>query len=731
MNITLADFQLKAINQLMEAMENEKREIVLKSCTGSGKTIILTHFIDEYCKSYSNIVFVWLTPGRGELEEQSKAKMDKYIHGSQTKLLSDIMTSGFEENDACFINWEKLTKKDNNALKDSEHTNFLEHIQKALDRGLKFNIIVDESHTNDTIKANDILGYFQTHKIIRSSATPIEYRDAEMIEIPEEDVIAAGLIKKVLIINENFKKDIHVDNQIDYLIEKALQKQRDLHSILLNSGVDINPLIIVQIPNNSEILQDQVERYFESKVITYENGMLAVRLSGKHENLDDIEKPNAKPIAIIIKQSVAVGWDCPRAYILVKLRDNMSETFEIQTIGRIRRMPEAKHYDNELLDSCYLYTLDERFTEGVKMHLGKGALDAMKLYLKEQYKKIKLISEKRSGITIVRDSKETLKVIYDYFKQIYKITDNTEKNKKIFEAYGFIFGTDIIIHTKTGEIETFSQSEINKLSKVNIHTQTGTHEMGRQYHHNVAEIGLKINLAYHLMNTIIRRLFDKNTKHANKILLLETREVYAFIINNQDLLKDTILSAMSAIITDRPVMTPAHVAEKDFYIPQECMFTYDGRAKAQYIMAKNVYKGYLSSAEIRSDSEKSFEKFCETRDNIEWVHKNGDKGDEYFSVVYEDNFGKQRVFYPDYIVGTNSGIWVIETKGGFTKTGKSEDIDIFSPRKFEVLIEYLRKYNLNGGFVREDKQSQELCICTDEFNDNIKSNNWRVLKEIL
>ena len=78
MNIELADFQLKAIADLMEAMECDKKEIILKSCTGSGKTIILTHFMDEYLKSYNNQVFIWLTPGKGNLEEQSKEKMDKY-----------------------------------------------------------------------------------------------------------------------------------------------------------------------------------------------------------------------------------------------------------------------------------------------------------------------------------------------------------------------------------------------------------------------------------------------------------------------------------------------------------------------------------------------------------------------------------------------------------------------------------------------------------------------------
>ena len=100
MNITLMQFQLKAIKELLNSMEDPGRDIILKSPTGSGKTIILTHFMDEYMQGHPKTVFIWLTPGTGNLEEQSKAKMDKYIHNSHTKLLSDIMTSGFAEDDA-------------------------------------------------------------------------------------------------------------------------------------------------------------------------------------------------------------------------------------------------------------------------------------------------------------------------------------------------------------------------------------------------------------------------------------------------------------------------------------------------------------------------------------------------------------------------------------------------------------------------------------------------------
>ena len=373
----------------------------------------------QYIQSFSKNIFVWLTPGKGNLAEQSKAKMDKYIHDSQTKLLSDVMTDGFKENDNCFINWEKLTKKGNTALKDSERTNFLEHIQHALNDGLHFIIIVDESHQNNTIKADEIIQYFHTNKIIRCSATPKGIAKAEIIEVPEEKVISEGLIKKMLVINQDFSQKIETENQTAFLLERALQKQRDLHAAFLEREININPLIIIQIPNKSELLQDEVERYLEKQGMTYENGQLAVWLSNRHENLENIDKPDAKSSAVIIKQSVATGWDCPRAYILVKLRDGMDETFEIQTIGRIRRMPEAKHYKDDLLDSCYLYTFDEKFTAGVKTALNKGALNASTLFLKNEYKNIALTGEQRTMVTTTRNPQKALQAIVSYAQKEY------------------------------------------------------------------------------------------------------------------------------------------------------------------------------------------------------------------------------------------------------------------------------------------------------------------------
>ena len=730
MTIELMQFQMRAIKELLESMEESCRDIILKSPKGSGKTIILTHFMDEYMQGHANTAFIWLTPGKGSLEEQSKAKMDIYIHNAQTKLLADVMTSGFAENDACFINWEKLTKKGNNALKDSERTNFYEWIDKALDNGLSFKIIIDESHQNFTAKADEIVQLFKTDKIIRCSATPLPDKKAKLIEVAEEDVIAEGLIKKMLVINENFPQIVETENQTKYLLDKALVKQRELHSLLLQHGKTINPLIVVQLPNNSDLLLDTIENFFEGQGITYEAGTLAVWLSQRHENLDNISENNGEQVAVIIKQAVATGWDCPRAYILVKLRENMDETFEVQTIGRIRRMPEAKHYNNDALDSCYLYTFDSKFTQGVKASLGKSALEAKTLFLKNEYKTFTLTKEQRTMVTDLRDPRRALSSIAKYLKREYGLTGDKKQNRVRLESKGYIFSDSIVRYTLSGNVVVLSElSEKDRLNAIAVKEPINTHVHGREYHNRIGKIGLEIGMPYAYMNTIIGKLFGEKYTYSEKVLTLTTRELYAFVINNTDALRRTCRDAMAAQLA-QTVIADNRISEKPFTIPQSTLFTYDSTSKVQTESIKSVYRGYLLSAEQRSSSEKKFEKFCESCASVDWIYKNGDKGDEYLSVVYNDNSGAQKLFYPDYVLSVKGEIWIIETKGGFNRTGDSEDIDIFSPKKFEILKAYLNKHGLKGGFVRYDKQSEELCICTDNYNDDIHSYSWKLLSEV-
>lgn len=733
MDIKLAEFQRGAVQTLLDSFDDERREVVLRSCTGSGKTLILTHFMAEYCRRDKSAVFIWLTPGAGGLEEQSKKKMDRYIPACCARLLPDVMAGGFHAGDCCFINWEKLIKKDSAAMREGERENFRDRVENAAARGLHFLVIVDESHHNDTVRADDILALFGARRIIRCSATPRPARDALLIDIPEEEVLQAGLIKRMLIINESFSPNISVKNQVAYLLDKALDKQRELRGALLRRGAIVNPLIIVQLPARADMLMGEAEQHLEERGVTRENGKLAIWLSEKKVNLEGIERNDAAPIAVIIKQAVATGWDCPRAYILVKLRENMGEAFEIQTIGRIRRMPQARHYGSDLLDSCYLYTLDEKFTQGARRGLGKRALEAAQLFLKPAYRAIRLPCGQKTAVPVTRDAAAALRSVALFYRSVCRSGADASENRRLLRIRGYVFADEIVKHTASGAVHSLTQEEFDKLRPVDMLEPLNTHAHGRDYHKRVSEIGLAVGLEYHQVNTILHRLFDRSVRYASKILPLDTRGVYAFVLNNHQRLREDFCAALTQD-AQQLMLQAGGISSVEFRIPSRTLFTYDAVAEDQEEYTKNVYAGYLSSAEIRTRSEKLLEKYCQDSDGVLWFYKNGERGNEYFSLVYCDDAGRQRSFYPDYLIGTRDGLYIIETKGGFYRGG-DELHDPFSQKKYDLIRAYLRRAGegVKAGFVRcafRGRGQYELRVCTDRFEEDIEGDAWRPLREV-
>ncbi len=705
----LKEFQKKAIAGLNAACRRGEKEIVLKSCTGSGKTVILTHFIDRYLKENANTCFIWFTPGQGGLEEQSKSKMDAYLPMSRTKLLADVLTSGFEEGDVAFINWEMVTNKKNNAMREGETFSLPDRIRDALRRGLSFLVVVDEQHFNNTYKANEIIRLFRAEKIIRASATPVREKGAYVIEIPEEEVIAEGLIKKSVYINEGIAQGAQIGDEEEYLLDLALEKRQALVKAfegLKDRERAISPLIIIQLPNRSAEKQAKIEKILKERGISYSNKRLAVWLAGQKENLEKIDAPDAAPEAIIIKQAVAVGWDCPRAYILVKIRENMDEVFEIQTIGRIRRMPEARHYGDPLLDNCYIYTFDKAFIEYAKKAGGAG--ETKKVFLKPQFCSFRLTKELKPSDYFENDPVSLLKTAHAFFTEKYSLTANTARNRILLETKGkYRFDETIVHETQQGSISLTDDPELYDLR---VNRSLSTHTDGRLFHHSVGEIADAAGMKYDSMVIILRRLFDGGVVYGKKLLELSTKHLYAFVINNRDLLKADFKSSAAAELQGSISSPRKDTAE--FAFPRECNIVC---AEKYLECRRNVYEGYLLSREGKSEVELEFEKWCEKR--AEWFYKNGDRGSEYFSVVYTNEYGKPRLFYPDYILSIRSQIWIIETKGGESRTGADADIDAFSVKKFNALKGYLAQYGLNGGFVVLDETGveKELFITTEMY----------------
>ncbi len=269
------EFQNECVEFLIDKTVdiNSKQVITVKAPTGAGKTVILIKYVDEYLKNTDgHTAFVWLCPGKGNLEEQSKDSMENLTPQRDTRNLMYSMLSGFEPGSVTFINWELVTKKGNTALKDSERSNLFEKIAEAHKDGTRFVVIIDEEHMNNTKKADDVISAFAAKNIIRVSATANKVPHQEFYEIPEDEVINTGLITRAIYVNEGVDESREIENDYDYLLELADEKRKEIAALYKQMKVSIRPLVLIQFPMGQPETIKAVEDKLSRMGYTYDNG---------------------------------------------------------------------------------------------------------------------------------------------------------------------------------------------------------------------------------------------------------------------------------------------------------------------------------------------------------------------------------------------------------------------------------------------------------------------------
>lgn len=777
--LELKEFQKQSINKIVSLLGDEKKlEIVMQSPTGSGKTIILSLAISDFLQAdKGSHCFFWFSPGNGELEEQSKAKFERMIPEYDALSLDEAIRNGFGENQVVFVNWEMLDKKDNKALREQETKNLKDRIEECHNNSTDIIIIRDESHTHNTKIAEEIMKLFGKTKKVKVSATIDKKVDPVIdIEINEDEVIRSGLITKLISINEGISRyGAIVNNEEELLINLAIEKQKEIAKGYQDIGLDLAPLVIIQYPNENETkkkgeqessarLMTRVEKYLESKGYSYDNGLCACWLDGNKKNIDSVNQPLKDVVFLHIKQAIATGWDCPRAKILIKLRDNMNETFEIQVLGRIRRMPEQKHYSNDVLNNCYLYTFDEKYKEeAINTYGGK---EAKILYIKEEYNNIDLGLYKQnrpSNLFGDIDDKEKEKTVCDYIIKKYELEDvlmtatdksgydrNRSKLEKIGEGDGYTFSKEIDVYAFEGTAAHAADLLDADINTVNIKQAVDNNTLYDRYKNAIWIIAGAVKLPDNVVRTITQELFlyERTNKmrkrnRIGRVINLNKTDYRTFVINNRKQLIEDIKKAQYDTEVQMALPT-ASIPTSAFTIPEKDIVYLDSRVQSASVFKDNVYDDYTSDI-IRSMPEKRFEAACERTDKIKWFYKNGDKGQKYFSIVYYDNFGKMNLFYPDYLVMTSDGkLFVIETKGGEDVDGESRNIDKDKVgKKFDALKEYVKNHNVSNplnqisfAFVRDVDIEDDLGNKTFELRyDNTKwtedmGSEWKPFEEL-
>jgi type III restriction enzyme len=223
--------------------------------------------------------------------------------------------------------------------------------------------------------------------------------------------------------------------------------------------------------------------------------------------------------------------------------------------------------------------------------------------------------------------------------------------------------------------------------------------------------------------------FEAKYKLINEMNL---REFNAFLINNKEKLIELFSEISAREIAD---IEQTEILKLKWDAPKEQYYKMHKRLAGRKVMNNNIFKDYRDNILIdpnRSYSERMFEDYCEKSNNtIEWVYKNGDKGMQFFSLVYHMAF-KRANFYPDYIVKTKTGeIWIIEAKGGMSADGESRNIDKYAKNKFEATKEYASRCpNIKWGFVRA--VGNNLYLSNTEWTEDMFNQNiWKPIEDYL
>ena len=710
----LREYQETAVKKLKETA-NEllslqgNKSIVFEAPTGSGKTVMMAEFLKQLVENRTDgkqFSFLWTAPRK--LHTQSKEKLEKYYEDSHALYcmeFEDLNDQMIGENEILFLNWESINKADNIYIRDNERDYNLTHIiQNTVDEGRIIILIIDESHfAADTPISQGLIKMFNPKITLEVSATP-HMRGNEKVKVYREKVIDEGMIKKRISINPGFKNliksiqvgEVEVNSQAsestnEFVIKVALEKREALARAFQEIGSNVNPLMLIQLPDRrigtDDIKDEIIEILKENHKITIDNGKLAIYLSGDEnkENLENITRNDSDTEVMIFKQAIALGWDCPRASILVLFRDWKSITFSIQTVGRILRMPELKHYVNEELNTGFVYT--NLADISIQEELAGNYLTVYNSQRIEGYEKLELLSvHSKRHREETRLSPKYIKCFLDAAKEL-NLKKNIDTDIKKIEAKlisdGLITDPDkefehiqekqlSIVETHGAEFVERIQNE-TEIQKLFILFVIDALVPMAPESRSIDKVKTGI---YNFFKYEFPMQFEYNGIKAQMIVLAEQ--------NSQKFI-DVINRAKELYFAD--IELGKKVLEKDekWEIPQSVNYGSNFSEKKYKLSVMQPYFESNSASLV----EKEFVKFLDSKaDKIEWWFKNGERDGTFFAVPYKEN-DEEKPFYVDWIVKYKDGrIGLFDTKGGITaETAKT---------RAEGLFKYIKEQNENG-----------------------------------
>lgn len=748
------NYQVRAVSELVEKVikllntSGNRKKLVFKAPTGAGKTVMASEMLSRIAEelprkmdsAINEVAFIWVAPNK--LHQQSYFKMKNYF--TESRILQPVIYDELDHSvegyiqpgQILFVNWESINKDNALMIRETEHSASLYDITRRTqeDHHIPIVVIIDEEHMfggRNAQKSEAVLRNINPKLEIRISATPITTNGDEMVTVYRDEVIMEEMIKEQIVLNPNIdvaKTEGLTANQ--WLVKEGLEKRQEIAAAYEKLGVKINPLLLIQLPNDSteatteddETIREEVVGYLEATYgINTANSKLAVWLSGEKTNLEGIENFDNITEVLLFKQAIALGWDCPRAAVLLIFRKIESFTFTTQTVGRIMRMPEQKFYTEPILNKGYVYTdLSKDKIEIVKDDMNyistltaKRRENLANIAIPSYYTERKGSDRMRLGVGFKRILTDTMAqawtLIYEpTLFSIFEVTEVSEMAK-----HGTL---DTQIIENRSKAEQYIKLDVRNITIEIPKDITITNDLGVIEVENRAKFArTQTELNRVLDGFCIRQLgqWEKYTSVGvlRNALLEALEELFAIpeyegikvilYYLNQPKFTDVIQQALAEYLK---TLTLRKAAQREvipyiWEVPEDRVYN----EKENVIVPDVENHALLPFIQEKSPSnpETRFEAFLEENtEYIDWWYKNGDSGKMNYAIPYINVDGVRSLFYVDFIIRMKNGqVFLFDTKSaGSDKNG---------PNKHNALFDYMESpenadKNLKGGIIIED-----------------------------
>ena len=236
-------------------------------------------------------------------------------------------------------------------------------------------VVLDEGHRAITDLAFETLYGFNPCFVLELTATPKDVKPRGgkrpkpgrhanvLVEVTGRELDREDMIKMPL--NLDPRQGTDWRSTLNAALDKLNALDGAARQLQADTNRYIRPIMLIQVERTGADQRESGHIHAEDVkdwLLTagFDETEIAIKTAERNDlrqpENQDLMSPMNRVRAIVTKQALQEGWDCPFAYVLCALAASRDRQALTQLVGRILRQPGAMKTGVEMLDECHIVT---------------------------------------------------------------------------------------------------------------------------------------------------------------------------------------------------------------------------------------------------------------------------------------------------------------------------------------------------------------------------------------